>query len=245
MTDSITRFAQRHRLLAAAALVQIIRDEDASPQARAAAAEKILLYSDGRPGAAQPVTVADLDLMSPEERQSLWMALFTSYEEDMPGQVKELMTSAYVEALQRVASPRPNRFQRGDDALPRKIGFARGAPPPAQPNNSRSHDSSLKEGEGSYRYSGHTPFAHSRHAQAVAADEIDAAEFSSVRQEDDAPEFRSVTEPPPYGLRFGLSEHLPDDTTSVNGHSIHPDVVRRSAQSGMAMDSLTWRDYRK
>jgi hypothetical protein len=50
--ETITKFAQRYRLEAAAALVQIIRDESASPNARAAAAEKILLYSDGRPGQA-------------------------------------------------------------------------------------------------------------------------------------------------------------------------------------------------
>jgi hypothetical protein len=245
MTDSITRFAQKHRLHAAAALVQIIRDEDASPQARAAAAERILAYSDGRPGAPRPVTVADLDLMSPEERRALWLALFTSYEEDMPGQVRELMTAAYVEALQRVASPRPNRFQRGDSASPKQIGFTRGAPPPAQPNTRLPEPSSLKVGGSSYPNSGHSPFAHRELLQAPAGD-IKEARVSQNCDTELEVCGNQQTEPLPFGLKFGMADDLPTNTTPVNGHnSIHPDVVRRSAQSGMAMDSLTWRDYRK
>jgi hypothetical protein len=112
--DSVTKFAQRYRLEAAAVLVQIAKDESASPQARAAAAEKILLYSDGRPGPAKQVTVADLELMADEQRQDLLHALLTRYETEMPGQFKQMMTEAYTEAMaQQASQPRPCRFTRG------------------------------------------------------------------------------------------------------------------------------------
>jgi len=40
--DIITKFTQKNRLLAAAALVQVTGDQSAPPNARVAAAEKIL-----------------------------------------------------------------------------------------------------------------------------------------------------------------------------------------------------------
>ena len=133
--DEVTSIARRYRRVSIATLISVCRNERAPAAARATAAAKLLEYSDGRPGAARPVTVADLDLMTPEDRQELWMALFTHYEAVMPGEIKELMTAAYVEAMQRVASTRPNRFQRGDrSALI------------AQPESRRSVRSSLKNG---------------------------------------------------------------------------------------------------
>src|SRR6266478_3759310 len=144
--DSITRFARHYRLEAAAVLVQIAKDESAPPQARAAAAEKILAYSDGRPGAARSITVADLELMDDEQRQDLLHALLTRYELEMPGQFKQMMEQAYVAAMQRMATPRPNRFTRGDGAGQKQIRYSRATPAPKQADNSLPHDLSLKNG---------------------------------------------------------------------------------------------------
>jgi len=114
--DTVTKFAQRYRLEAAAALVQIVRDERAPPQARAAAAEKILLYSDGRPGAAQPIRVADLELMSDEQRMQLLEALVNHY---TPNGFKLLVQQAVDHALaQQPRLPRPNRITRGTKPTP-------------------------------------------------------------------------------------------------------------------------------
>jgi hypothetical protein len=79
MTDDLIRFAQRSRLEAAAALVQTIRNEGASDNARIAAAEKILHYSDGRATQARRVTVADIANMTDSERQELLDALLQHY----------------------------------------------------------------------------------------------------------------------------------------------------------------------
>jgi len=66
MTITIT---DRFRDDAVACLVQIVRDENASPAARAQAARDILAYSDGRPAQAQPIKAADLGRLSDAERQ--------------------------------------------------------------------------------------------------------------------------------------------------------------------------------
>ncbi len=114
--DSITRFAQKHKFVGAAALVQIIRDEDASPNARAQAAQQILAYSDGRRGPTKQVTLADVEAMTDEQRQNLLDALLTRHETEMPGQFKQLMIEAYTEALaqQQAVLPKPNKFTRGE-----------------------------------------------------------------------------------------------------------------------------------
>jgi hypothetical protein len=99
---TITRFAQRFWLEAAAALVAIIRDESASPNARASAAEKILLYSDGRPGASRPTVVEDLQGMSDAARMTLLKALVSHY---APDEFKLLIQSAVDAALEQLPIP--------------------------------------------------------------------------------------------------------------------------------------------
>src|SRR5215831_19108296 len=105
--DSVTKFAQKHRMLAAAALVQIAGDESAAPNARAAAAEKILAYSDGRPGISRRITVSDVASLTADQREQLAEALvgvmphnerqhflallLTYYELAMPGEFKVKM----------------------------------------------------------------------------------------------------------------------------------------------------------
>src|SRR5215469_13505964 len=128
--DSVTKFAQKNRLLAAAALLQVTGDESAPPNARVAAAEKILAYSDGRPGISRRITLTDVasltadqreqlaealvGVMAHDERQHFLHLLLTYYELEMPGDFKAKMVDAFQEALAKEAK-RP-RFQR--DALP-------------------------------------------------------------------------------------------------------------------------------
>jgi len=61
-------------------LVAIIRDETAPASARANAAEKILLYSDGRPGPSKQIAVADLVSLTLEQKQELLLALVMEIE---------------------------------------------------------------------------------------------------------------------------------------------------------------------
>jgi hypothetical protein len=117
MEDSITRFAQWHRLTAAAALVQIIRDEEASATAGAQAAQQILAYSDGRPGTTKQVTPADVAAMTDEERSEFLRLLLVYYETEMPGQFNAIMLEAMAEHAGQVTQqqdlPKQNRYRRG------------------------------------------------------------------------------------------------------------------------------------
>jgi hypothetical protein len=125
MTDSV-RFAEKFRLDAAAALVQICRDETAPAAARAQAARDILAYSVGRPQAAKQITVADVGRMTDQERGELLHVLLTHYETQMPGSFKAMMVEAYEEAAKRLSAkpPAPAKptknygFRRGDSKLP-------------------------------------------------------------------------------------------------------------------------------
>ena len=90
--QTVTRFAQRHRLRAAACLIQVINDEDASASARVTASQSILAYSDGKPGVSKHVTVQDVMVMTTEERHSLWRALF-EVETDFPAFVIDRITT--------------------------------------------------------------------------------------------------------------------------------------------------------
>src|SRR5207302_9478835 len=92
--DEITKLSRRFRLESIATLISVCRDERAPATARAQAATKLLEYSDGRPGQARQVTVADLAAMTAEQRHELFSALVTYYETDMPGFLKQVMEEA-------------------------------------------------------------------------------------------------------------------------------------------------------
>src|SRR5215471_16677059 len=113
--DSVTKFAQKNRLLGAAVLLQVASDESAPPNARVAAAEKILAYSDGRPGTSRRITLTDvaslnadqrqqlaealIGVMSHDERPHLLALLLAHYELEMPGEFEAKMVEAFEEAL--------------------------------------------------------------------------------------------------------------------------------------------------
>ena len=108
--ESVTRFAQKHRLRAAAALVQIVDDEDASANARVSASQSILAYRDGRPGQARQVTIADVAGMSRDECVDLVQACCERLERAEPGLFWQIMG----QTVERAGVQRPNRFTRGE-----------------------------------------------------------------------------------------------------------------------------------
>src|SRR5215471_9909193 len=67
--EEVTKLARRYRPESLATLISVCRDERAPASARVSAASKLLEYSDGKPGQAKPVTVADVAAMSDEQRQ--------------------------------------------------------------------------------------------------------------------------------------------------------------------------------
>jgi hypothetical protein len=109
--DVLVRFARRYRETAAAALIDIIQDPNAPASSRAQAARDILSYSDGRPGQAKPITVADLGNMSDEQRRELLHVLVTHY---FPGGIEALIKQAVEDAFTANAlAVKPPRFTRG------------------------------------------------------------------------------------------------------------------------------------
>ena len=119
MTDdtTITEFAKNHRLDVAAVLVQIARDESAPAAARASAAERILAYSDGRPGQARQLTTADLASMSSDLRAELLHALLTYDDITLPARIKAQIVDEMLAQYQAsLPAPQPNRFVRGPHA---------------------------------------------------------------------------------------------------------------------------------
>jgi|SRR6516165_7696637 hypothetical protein len=134
--DVLIQFARRYREEAAAALLTIIRDDNAPAHARASAAEKILGYSDGRPGQSQPIKVADLDKLSPDERNQLFRALLTYYQDDLPD-LKAMVQEVVSQAQKLIQAPqrKPNPFRRGAvaGAITPPSSSVQAPPPPASP----------------------------------------------------------------------------------------------------------------
>jgi hypothetical protein len=227
--DEVTSIARRYRIEAAATLVTVCRDDNAPASARAQAATKLLEYADGRPGAAQPIKVSDLELMDDEQRRALLHALLTRYETEVPGQFKQMMEEAYVAAMQRMASPQRIGFTRGSPE-PKEIRFTRGAPVPAkQVNHARSVPGRLKNGAAAYA---HTPARIARPGAAPAVPERSETERF-------APD--NVV-PLPIGTHPVIPQHdlLPIHEAPVNG--VHPDVLARSAlPPRLALDSSFYR----
>jgi hypothetical protein len=119
MTITIT---DRFRDDAVACLVQIVRDENASPAARAQAARDILAYSDGRPQAARQITVADIGRMTEAQRHELLHALLTHYLPE--GALQDLLRQSVDDAVRQLPPPPTPKwgFTRGSDApTPRKL----------------------------------------------------------------------------------------------------------------------------
>jgi hypothetical protein len=137
--ETVTRFAQRHRLRAAACLIQVINDEDASASARVTASQSILAYSDGKPGVTKHVTPADVAAMSIGERHSLWKALF-DIETEFPDFIVDRINDTVQREARRLTTAKTNRFTRGQPE-PRPVHVppprerkASGAPkPPGDP----------------------------------------------------------------------------------------------------------------
>jgi hypothetical protein len=103
--DSLISFARRFRQEAAAALIAVIRDDDASPSARVQAAEKILSYSDGRPGQSKPITVSDIGRLTDAERSELLHSLLLHYETTLPeGRLKDLFDQCVATAVASTAA---------------------------------------------------------------------------------------------------------------------------------------------
>jgi hypothetical protein len=109
--ETLTRFAARHRLRAAACLIQILNDEDASASARVSASERILAYSDGRPGTSKRVTRADILAMDKVERLELWQWLF-DIEGDLPPFIVEQVEQVVQREAARLSPGRANQFTR-------------------------------------------------------------------------------------------------------------------------------------
>jgi hypothetical protein len=119
MTDDLVQFARLYRREAAAALVDIVRDEGASANARAQAARDILSYSDGKPQQAKQVTLTDLDKLTQQERVSLLYDLMQRCESET-GIIQAMMRDAVIEAAAIAASNQPTPrfgFRRGNPML--------------------------------------------------------------------------------------------------------------------------------
>ena len=69
--DEVVSLARRFRKEALASLVTVLRDEHAPASARAQASATLLEYSDGKPGQARQLTVADVTAMTPYLRENL------------------------------------------------------------------------------------------------------------------------------------------------------------------------------
>jgi hypothetical protein len=131
MTITIT---DRFRDDAVACLVQIVRDENASPAARAQAARDILEYSDGRPQAAKQITVADIGRMTDQQRRELLHALLTHYLPE--GALQDLLRQSVDDAVKLLPAPPTPKW-----------GFRRGNPKPAPTGPAFSAQNSTEQAQ--------------------------------------------------------------------------------------------------
>jgi hypothetical protein len=126
MTDDLVSFAGRYQRDAAAALIQVIRDETAPAASRVAAAKEVLAFSKS----IRPITVHDIAAMDEQTRHQLWAALFTHYQNEIPERFSALLREAVNDALAQQASiksTRPVTFIRGPVLTPST------SPPPGYP----------------------------------------------------------------------------------------------------------------
>jgi hypothetical protein len=147
----VVELARRFRRESIATLISVSRNERAPASARAMAARTLLEYSDGKPGQAQRITVADLPSMTADQRNELLSALLFQYETELPGEFKQLMQQITDEAVERLmhrqaaATPprlplqQPPQPVRADspepEALPEAIVATGNDEPEALPDN--------------------------------------------------------------------------------------------------------------
>src|SRR5678815_2311276 len=95
---TVSQFARHFQIEAAAVLVAILRDSNASPSSRTAAAERILHFAVGRPGTGAPIKVDDLERMSNQQRWDLLKALVSYY---APSEFTELVQQSVDAAVEQ------------------------------------------------------------------------------------------------------------------------------------------------
>ena len=240
--DEVVSLARRYRREAVASLVTVLRDESAPASARAQASAKLLEYSDGKPGQARQISVADLQSMPDDLRQQLLEALLNHYQPDGYRLfVEQTMQQCIDDAMAQASLPKPNRFKRGP--LAGKGPEVPRWPPAPRAERVAEPGAALEPPADalSAAYSA-TPRASPAQPPAAAESALYAPLIAS-RPPDDPPARRLASEPPdrtnvvvmpgvgtPYGLKYGMAENLENtnDTASGNGR-IPPDVVRRSA----------------
>ena len=207
--DEVVSLARRYRKEALASLVTVLRDESAPASARAQASAKLLEYSDGKPGQARQITIADVSHMPDELRQQLLDALLGHY---MPNGQRALLKAACDEAVARAG-------------LSLRVGFVRGPkaqaalnPPPASAVQPQRSSAQAELEPAAYAATAEAPPSHDSRANALTNDPPD----NVVPIHGDRPAF---------GIRYGTADTLDRilDTTPSNSGGIPPDVVRRSA----------------
>jgi hypothetical protein len=109
--DEVVRLARRFRKEAVASLVATLRDDRAPASAKASASATLLSYSDGKPGMARQISVADIGQMTPALRQELLHALLVHFQTELPAQFQALLKSAVDDAVAQArltfAKPKP------------------------------------------------------------------------------------------------------------------------------------------
>jgi hypothetical protein len=235
--DSAASLARKVSRESIATLIAVSRDPHAPASARAQCATKLLEIGHGRPAFAKAMTVADLSAMTPELRQQLFEALWCHFEVELPAQFRAMIVDqamalhqAHLAALPKPQpKPKPkNRFTRQAPEPPADKGGAAAirsdlsaksvAPGGDMPETARPPLSAPPSGGGG---DGRVIRPNNAPSNIVV--------MPGVSREAAFAESSANARPPPYGLRYGLAEHLEAtlDATPSNG-GVYPSVVRRS-----------------
>jgi len=231
--DEVVSLARRYRKEAVASLVTVLRDPNSPASSKASASATLLAYSDGKPGQARQLTVADLASMPDDLRMELLQALLHHY---IPGGWQALLKQACDDAVAqaRLTFSKPNRFRRGPKAANPDAAVA---PPVVQPAACISARSSARAAPAAAAYAAPAASAFKRPLMPSPSERVNAGinppnivQLPGTRREASSLLNSNAARPPPYGLRYGTVETLErtQDATPSNG-GIHPDVVRRSA----------------
>jgi hypothetical protein len=234
--DELIRIARRYRKESIATLITICRDEHSSSASRAAAASKLLEYSDGKPGQSRTIAVADLATMSDDLRQQLLEALLNHYQPN--GYllfVQETMRQCIDDAMAQASLPAPKkcRFKRGPGAAPHIPRW----PAPTAP--SISHEQQAELGPEAYAATAEAPPAPAGPVFRGAGDDTHARRLAC----DDPANRRLLAEPPDNVVVMpgvarppsvsAITTYRDDSQAAPGSHGtghIHPSVLLRSAQ---------------
>jgi hypothetical protein len=221
--DSLTRSARQFRDEAIAALVATLRNSKAPASAKTQAATKLLEYAEGRPGQSQPIKVADLDKLAPDERHQLYRALVTYYAADLPdlqSMIKEVVDQAQELLEQSHPKRKPNPFTRGPGAGRQASSIA----PPA----AREKQPFMRETESPALLHSAAPSAPEDAFLSVSSAVADGADTTKNPPSD--------TQPPKRGFRGnGLIGDIPIDQDvnklirrngAGNGYDVESDMSR-------------------